>query len=390
MKFWRALWSKQASYPIALLLAGAFGVGILFVGGFHTALEATNTTKFCISCHEMESTVYEEYKKSPHYTNAAGVRAECADCHVPQEFLPKMVRKFEARNDLLHHLLGTVDTPEKFEEHRLDMAQRVWARMEANDSATCRSCHAWDAMAFEKQHPEAAKQMQAGMQENQTCISCHKGIAHKMPDMSQGYKRLFEELVSAADEQTKGSDALVTLKSKNIYLDKGAAGSGGKPSGKLLPATEVAVVERSGDLLKVRLDGWQQDGVDRVVYAMRGQRIFSATIGKKNTGAVQKLKTETDADTELVWHQVNFEGWIKKGELVSDKDQLWGYAEEMYVASCATCHSRPDPAHYLANQWIGTLKAMKRFISIDKEQYRFLQKYLQLNAKDTGGAHHHG
>jgi trimethylamine-N-oxide reductase cytochrome c-type subunit TorC len=33
---------------------------------------------------------------------------------------------------------------------------------------------------------------------------------------------------------------------------------------------------------------------------------------------------------------------------------------------------------------------MKRFITLDKEEYRILQKYLQLNAKDTGGAGSHG
>ena len=46
------------------------------------------------------------------------------------------------------------------------------------------------------------------------------------------------------------------------------------------------------------------------------------------------------------------------------------------------------PGHTLANQWSGTLNAMKRFISIDDEEYRFLLKYLQFNAKDTGGKEH--
>jgi trimethylamine-N-oxide reductase cytochrome c-type subunit TorC len=41
----------------------------------------------------------------------------------------------------------------------------------------------------------------------------------------------------------------------------------------------------------------------------------------------------------------------------------------------------------LANQWIGTLNAMKRFITLDDEQYRFLLKYLQLHGSDMGGTH---
>ncbi len=390
MKFWRAIWSKQASYPIAILLAGAFSVGILFWGGFHWAMESSNNMEFCISCHEMKSTVYEEYKKTVHYSNPSGVRAICSDCHVPKDWFNKTKRKIVATRELYHKLIGTIDTSEKFESHRLDMAQRVWAEMEANDSRECRNCHSWDAMAFDKQHEKASKQMKKGMNEGQTCISCHKGIAHKMPDMSQGYKRVFEELTHASAKQADDSDTLLTLKTKDFYLDEKSAKDGGKSAGKYLPATEVKVVERSGDLLKVRLDGWQQDEVDRVIYALRGQRIFSATVGKTSISAIKRLNTETDMDTELVWHQVEMEAWINKDGLVSDKDKLWNYAEEMYVASCATCHSRPDPGHYLANQWIGVLKSMKRFISIDKEQYRFMQKYLQFNASDTGGADRHG
>lgn len=390
MKLWRALWSKHAAVPIAILLAGAFGAGIVFWGGFHWAMEASNSLEFCNSCHEMEDNVYQEYKKTAHYSNPSGVRAVCSDCHVPKDWVHKVERKIRASKELLHKVLGTIDTPEKFEAHRLEMAQRVWAEMEANDSRECRNCHSYDSMAFDKQHEKASSQMKKAMADGETCISCHKGIAHKMPDMSQGYKRLFEELTAAALDQAGDNDHLLTLKTKNFYLDKDTASADGKAAGKMLPATDVTVLERSGDLMKVRLDGWQQDGADRVIYALRGQRIFSATVGKKNVDAVQKLSTETDPDTELVWHKVALEGWINNADLVSDKDKVWTYAEEMYVASCATCHSRPDPGHYLANQWIGVLKSMKRFISIDKEQYRFLQKYLQNNAKDTGGAGHHG
>ena len=36
-------------------------VGVIFWGGFNTAMEATNTLGFCISCHEMEENVYQEY-----------------------------------------------------------------------------------------------------------------------------------------------------------------------------------------------------------------------------------------------------------------------------------------------------------------------------------------
>ena len=131
--------------------------GILFWGGFHTVIEKTNTLGFCISCHEMEQTVYEEYKASIHYKNAAGVRATCSDCHVPKEWLPKMVRKFQATNELYHKVMGTIDTPEKFEEKRLELAENVWASMVKSDSRECRNCHAYEYMDFHKQQRRSAE-----------------------------------------------------------------------------------------------------------------------------------------------------------------------------------------------------------------------------------------
>ena len=50
-------------------------LGIILWGGFNTALELTNTEQFCISCHEMEDNVYQEYKTTIHYANRSGVRA---------------------------------------------------------------------------------------------------------------------------------------------------------------------------------------------------------------------------------------------------------------------------------------------------------------------------
>ena len=176
----RSLWARIR--PLVFGAVGAsFVVGILFWGGFHWALEITNTEAFCISCHEMRDNVYAEYKKSPHYTNGSGVKATCPDCHVPKEWGPKMLRKIRASNELIHHLRGTIDTPEKFSEKRAEMAERVWAEMKANDSHECRNCHSWEAMDFAKQTPRSQEKMQEGRKEGKTCIDCHKGIAHTLP-----------------------------------------------------------------------------------------------------------------------------------------------------------------------------------------------------------------
>ncbi len=155
--------------------------GIIFWGGFNTAMEATNTMDFCISCHEMENNVYQEYKPTIHYSNRTGVRATCSDCHVPDPWVHKMVRKVQASNELLHKALGTIDTREKFNERRLYLAKRVWKAMKETDSRECRNCHNFESMAPQFQKPRARKQHLNAFKEGQTCIDCHKGIAHNSP-----------------------------------------------------------------------------------------------------------------------------------------------------------------------------------------------------------------
>lgn len=161
---------------IVLSIATVFSIS---VAGFSTFIQETSTTKFCISCHEMESTVYEEYKKTIHYKNASGVRAGCSDCHVPHDWLMTISRKLFAVKDVYHHFAGTIDTLEKFEERRLLLAQRVWTSMEKSDSIECRNCHTFSAMTLDKQRLRARKQHENAMNNGETCIDCHKGIAHK-------------------------------------------------------------------------------------------------------------------------------------------------------------------------------------------------------------------
>lgn len=179
---WRAFASPSARWSFgAILIAGGIS-GVVLWGGFNTFMEYTNTLEFCVSCHEMETTVYQEYKKSPHYENASGVRAVCADCHVPKDWGAKVLRKIQASNEIFHKLAGTVDTPEKFEAKRRELAERVWAAMKANNSRECRNCHDYKAMAFHKQRTEAQQKMQTeAAPKNMACIECHKGIAHKFP-----------------------------------------------------------------------------------------------------------------------------------------------------------------------------------------------------------------
>ena len=178
---WQRLRRPATGFSVlTLLLLGGVG-GVIFWGGFNTVVEATNTETFCIGCHEMKNNVYAEYKETIHYTNRTGVRAVCADCHVPKEWGPKMIRKVQATRELYGKLTGSIDTREKFEAKRLQLAEREWARMMANDSLECRNCHTLASMDVEKQKPRAKKSHELAARDKETCIVCHKGIAHHKP-----------------------------------------------------------------------------------------------------------------------------------------------------------------------------------------------------------------
>ncbi|MCU7922453.1 MAG: NapC/NirT family cytochrome c [Candidatus Thiodiazotropha sp. (ex Dulcina madagascariensis)] len=176
----KSLLSRKVAFGATLGGAVLFMViGVLLWGGFNTLMEATNTVEFCISCHEMEENVYQEFKGTVHDGNRSGVGAGCPDCHVPRPWVHKIVRKIKASNEIWHKIMGTVDTPEKFEQHRLTMARRVWQAMKETDSRECRNCHDWDTMNPERQKPRARNQHVFAMEHGNTCIDCHKGIAHK-------------------------------------------------------------------------------------------------------------------------------------------------------------------------------------------------------------------
>ena len=180
-RFWGVLRRPSTKYSVAGLGSLFFVLGIIFWGGFNTGMEATNKLEFCITCHEMRDNVYQEYKKTIHYTNRTGVRAICSDCHVPKDWTHKLIRKARASFELWGKFTGVIDTKEKFEANRMRLATDEWARMKASDSRECRNCHSFDAMSGDIQKQSVYKKHMKAKEDGQTCIDCHKGIAHHLP-----------------------------------------------------------------------------------------------------------------------------------------------------------------------------------------------------------------
>jgi cytochrome c-type protein NapC len=166
-----------------VLMAG-FAAGFVALSLFSTSMIYTGTEQFCAqNCHEMANNNTREYKDTIHDKNRTGVRATCADCHVPHAPVPLYVAKFGALNDLWsHHVTHAVDTPEKFDAQRAHMAERIWTYMKGNDSRECRHCHNEAKMDPEKQSDIAKARHIKAKKEKLTCVDCHYGIAHKVPD----------------------------------------------------------------------------------------------------------------------------------------------------------------------------------------------------------------
>ncbi len=182
---WSLLSTPPVFLSLGLLTVMGFGAGIVFWGGFNTAMEATNTEAFCTGCHEMRDNVLPELATTVHFSNRSGVRAICSDCHVPHAWTDKIARKMQASKEVWGKIFGTISTRQKFLDKRLELAEHEWARLKSNDSLECRNCHSAVAMDLTKQTARAAtihaRYLLTGQR---TCIDCHKGIAHQLPDMT--------------------------------------------------------------------------------------------------------------------------------------------------------------------------------------------------------------
>jgi cytochrome c-type protein NapC len=171
----------------------AFVLGIIFWGGFNTAMEWTNREAFCISCHEMKDNVYAEYRNTIHYQNRTGVRATCPDCHVPKEWGPRSSARSRratrsAQGAGHHRHAGEVQR-----QARRTGRPRV-GRMKANDSQECRNCHNFTYMDYAEQNRRSATQAPGGVQRRADLHRLPQGHrAHAAADHRAGEHRCAQE-----------------------------------------------------------------------------------------------------------------------------------------------------------------------------------------------------
>ncbi|ATM86737.1 NapC/NirT family cytochrome c [Yersinia massiliensis] len=354
---------------IFILIFIGIVLGIIGFSGGSYVLHKTSETSFCLSCHTMQAP-YDEYQASIHFKNQKGIRAECSDCHIPKAPLDFIIAKIKAGKDVYHQFItGSIDTPEKFEEQRLAMAQTVWQQLKENDSATCRSCHQFDAMDLAAQSADAQKMHNLAIKEQQTCIDCHKGIAHFPPEIKMDDKAL-DELMALAKQTSAEAKEVYPVQPVKLG-DFGTA----------YPATALQVLNTDGTQRKIVLSGVQMKGAEQVIYIEKGQRLILASLTEQGEKALKINGEFTKDEYDNQWRPVTLTATITE-PVLSDRQPLWGYAENLDNVYCSGCHAKISSKHYTVNAWPAVAKGMGARTDITPQDLDILTKYFQYNAKD--------
>jgi len=346
-------------------------IGWLTLGGTTAVMHYTSSTEFCTSCHSMEIP-YEEYEGSIHFSNAKGIRAECADCHIPSDPVDYVITKIRASKDIYHEFVtGKIDTEDKYEEHRMAMAETVWAQLRANDSATCRSCHEFDAMDTYEQSENAAKMHQYGQENNQTCIDCHKGVAHFAPEPEMD-SAAFDNLMAFTEKTDPNAKTVFPVEA----IQMGEFGT-------INPTTELHVVSQTDTSRTVQLDAYQMKGAEQVLYFGEGQRAIVAMLTDAGQAALKVGEYKAD-EYGNEWRTASLQTEIT-APVLDSQEPLWAYAEQLDTVYCSTCHAKIAAGHFTVNAWGPVAKGMGDRTDISEYDLEVLTKFFQNHAKDVAG-----
>ncbi len=366
--------------PRSLLLAVGVVAGIIFWGGFNTFMEYTNTYSFCVSCHEM-STVEEEYQQSAHAHNPSGVAAICSDCHVPRPWGSKLWRKISATNELYHKLMGTIDTPEKFEERRLTLAQRVWTSMEATDSRECRNCHTNETMVTEKQTKLGQKMHKQLMDGEATCINCHKGVSHELPDMEKLYAGMEADYQQGALKANLAEKAVVILPEVEMTANPGAEDA----LATLYGGAALSVIKQEGDWVQVMSQGWDREEGSHI-YVDFNRAVSLAKMSFDGMDKIERIESKLEPEYELTWNHIKLTGWVPRSALGPNEDEFWTYVTGLHELDCNLCHKTYPRDKWIMFDWRNNLKEMRRHTKLSQEQLQLVTNWVLRGARNDAEA----
>jgi trimethylamine-N-oxide reductase cytochrome c-type subunit TorC len=374
------LQTAKAPPAVAAVLFGLC-LGLAAWGGWSALGARIDRDTACLSCH-IDNVATGEPAHLAHRSNKIGLRARCADCHADASGPGRLQFLTRHAGDVAGFLGHITDTAEQQDAHQLALASRVWANMEADSSAACRSCHAVAMMDLAKLSTDAANGMRASMKPDASCVTCHKGVMHKLPTVTAAWFSQSLTDLAAASRPGAGT-RVMTVGTRKLFLQPDGIATG-QGQATVLPGVDMEVLEAAGGKLRVRVSGWQTDNAPRAVYAAKGQHILTASLTPAAVAAaVRSEDSAIDPDTQLVWRPVTLTGWIDAGGLATAPDAVWSVVQTAYAALCSSCHAVPSPSVHNPNQWIGTMSAKRKLLPIDDDGNRLLLRYLQLQAQES-------
>lgn len=222
--------------PRTLLVAGllvAGGIaGVALTEATRTAIDVTNRTAFCTNCH-VYADFGQRFRRTVHHANASGVRVSCGECHIPGDNIVTEAwnKAVAGINGGFAYFVQGIDTPAAFRQRLPQLREQTTAWFVANNSATCRSCHAVAAMAASAQNP-AARGAHASLagEGGPTCVDCHADIAHPGRDSSPG----------VGDEARGTAVASAETAEPDAADDGAAAANGGETSSRAAAGERIA------------------------------------------------------------------------------------------------------------------------------------------------------
>ena len=183
-RYWAIISRPSVHFSLGFLAVGGFIGGIVFWGGFNTAMELTNTEAFCTGCHEMRDNVFAGAQEhdplhQPLRRARQVLRLPCAARLDRQDGAQDAGVEGSLGQDLRHdrHAREVRREAARARPARVGAVQgQRLARVPQLPRLRLHGLHAAEPARAE----HALDVPRTG---EKTCIDCHKGIAHRLPDV---------------------------------------------------------------------------------------------------------------------------------------------------------------------------------------------------------------
>lgn len=169
---------KKLFGPSALLLSGGLIAVVLMLMG-NQVVKYTSTNEFCALCH-VHPHVEDSWRKSSHYFNESGFRANCVDCHLPPKGTTAYLTE-KAKTGLRDVWSYMTKDSADFDWESKSLLENA-SKHVYNES--CKACH---PNLFPKNLTEEGGTAHLYYEENEEklnlqCISCHLDAGHYNPN----------------------------------------------------------------------------------------------------------------------------------------------------------------------------------------------------------------